>query len=287
MYDRQAMTSKHLPPIVLLCLSLLVHLGAQQQQPATPVIAVMAVPQELPPIVAHIEAPVVQQFHGVMFTAGTLGKTRVVAVRSGVGKVNAAMAAMLLIERFAPAAIIFSGTAGALDLDLRPGDVVIATAMAHHDFGAFTEKAFIRRPTRNPGSGELDPILFPMDPRLLDAARRAAKATTLSPLAGREQEPAPAMHEGSIVTGDAFVANPALRTDLRATFNARAVEMEGAAVALVCARAGVPLLVIRSITDRADGEAGGNYQRYVEGASRNAAALALATIREFVKAGTK
>jgi len=55
----------------------------------------------------------------------------------------------------------------------------------------------------------------------------------------------------------------------------------------VCARAGVPLLVVRSITDRADGEASGSYQKYVEGASRNAAALAFATIREFVVAGLK
>ena len=86
-----------------------------------------------------------------------------------------------------------------------------------------------------------------------------------------------------MVTGDAFVANPPLRLDLRRSLNAAAVEMEGAAVAQVCARVGVPLLVIRSITDRADGEASGSYQQYVEGASRNAAALALATMREYLR----
>jgi adenosylhomocysteine nucleosidase len=277
------MHHRRLTPILLVCIALLAPVGAQQA--AAPIIALMAVPQELAPIVARIESPIVQQLHGVMFTSGIVGETRVVAVRSGVGKVNAAMAAMLLIDRFAPAAVIFSGTAGAVDLDLRPGDVVIATAVGHHDFGAFTEKAFIRRPTRNPTSGEFDPILFTMDARLLEAARRAAKATKLPRLAGREQEPAPAIHEGPIMTGDAFVANPALRADLRATFNARAVEMEGAAVAQVCARAGVPLLVIRSITDRADGEASGSYQKYVETASKNAAELAFATVREFVTAG--
>lgn len=213
--------------------------------------------------------------------------TRVIGVRSGVGKVNAAMAASLLIERFTPTAIIFSGTAGAVDLDLRPGDVVIATAVGYHDFGAFTEKAFIRRPTRNPGSGQFDPVLFPMDARLLDAARLAAKRLKLPPLAGRDQEPSPAIHEGPIVTGDAFVASSALRSDLRPTFNARAVEMEGAAVAQVAARAGVPMLVVRSITDRADGEATGSYQRYVEGASRNVAEVVFATIRELVEAGLK
>lgn len=273
-----------LTPILLVCLALLAPLGARQQ--ANPIVAILAVPQELPPILARITAPVVQQFHGVTFTSGAAEQTRVVAVRSGVGKVNAALAAALVIERFAPAAIIFSGTAGAVDLALRPGDVVIATGVGYHDFGAFTDKAFIRRPTRNPASGEFDPVLFPMDARLLDAARTAAKRIKLAPLAGREGEPAPAIHEGAIMTGDAFVASPALRTDLRKTFNARVVEMEGAAVAHVASRAGIPMLVIRSITDRADGEAVGSYQKYVEGASRNAAELALATIREFVRGGT-
>jgi adenosylhomocysteine nucleosidase len=279
------MAFTRLTPFLFVCIALFVPLAAQQ--PTPPLIAVIAVPQELPPVVMRIEAPVTQQVHGVVFTLGTVGNTRVVAVRSGVGKVNAAMAATLLIERFAPVAVIFSGTAGALDLGLRPGDVVIATTVGHHDFGAFTEKAFVRRPTRNPGTGQLDPILFPMDASLLEAARRAAKATRLMPLEGREQEPAPLIHEGPIVTGDAFVASPALRTDLRATFNARAVEMEGSAVAQVCARAGVPLLVIRSITDRADGEASGSYQKYVDGASRNAAMLTVATIGEYVTAGLK
>jgi adenosylhomocysteine nucleosidase len=279
------MHCRRLTRILFVCIALFAPLAAQQPPP--PLIAVMAVPQELPPVVARIEAPVTQQVHGVVFTVGTVGNARVVAVRSGVGKVNAAMAATLLIERFAPVAVIFSGTAGAVDLDVRPGDVVIATTVGHHDFGAFTEKGFVRRPTRNPVTAEFDPVLFPMDASLLEAARRAVKATRLMPLAGREQEPAPLIHEGPIVTGDAFVASPVLRTDLRATFNARAVEMEGSAVAQVCARADVPLLVIRSITDRADGEASGSYQKNVEGASRNAAALAFATIREFVVAGLK
>ena len=200
---------KKLTPLVIV-IALCVSLTAQQ--PATSVIALMAVPQELPPIVARIAGPRVQQFHGVTFTSGTAEKTPVVAVQSGVGKVNAALAAALVIERFAPAAIIFSGTAGAVDLTLRPGDVVIATAVGYYDFGAFSEKGFVRRPTRNPGSGEFDPVLFPMDGGLLDAARRAAKEIRVSPLAGREQEPRPVIHEGPIMTGDAFVASPALRT---------------------------------------------------------------------------
>jgi adenosylhomocysteine nucleosidase len=106
---------------------------------------------------------------------------------------------------------------------------------------------------------------------LLAAARRAA----LSVKSGH-------VREGLIVTGDTFVADPSNREGLRKQLNAAAVEMEGAAVAQVCARFGVPVIVIRSITDHADGNASGSYRQFLDVASRNAADLALATIREMV-----
>lgn len=91
------------------------------------------------------------------------------------------------------------------------------------------------------------------------------------------------IREGLIVTGDAFMSSPARRIELRRELNAAAVEMEGAAVAQVCARFGVPVIVIRSITDRADGNAGQSYAKFRDAAARNAANLAVDTIREFAK----
>jgi len=182
--------------------------------------------------------------------------------------VNAAFAATLLVDHFSPSAVIFTGTAGAIDTELNPGDVVIGTAVGYHDFGNITTDGFVRSPTRNAASGKLDPPLFPADPELLAAARRAsAKLKTQ-------------IREGVIVTGDAFLANPARRLELRRELNASAVEMEGAAVAQICARFGVPAIVIRSITDHADGGADNSYRRNVDLAARNASELALATIRE-------
>ena len=89
--------------------------------------------------------------------------------------------------------------------------------------------------------------------------------------------------EGVIVTGDAFISSSVRRDELRAQLKASVVEMEGAAVAQVCARFGVPLLVIRSVTDRAQAQAMPSYQRFVDLASRNAADLAVATLREWQK----
>ena len=214
----------------------------------------------------------VSRIQGIVFTSGTIDGTRVVAVRSGVGKVSAAMAATLLLDHFSPAAVIFSGTAGAVDVELDPGDVVIGTGVGYHDYGNVTASGLVRSPTRDYASGRADPVFFPAEPDLLAAARRAAEA-----MKGTR------IREGLIVTGDAFMSSATRRTELRHELNAAAVEMEGAAVAQVCARFGVPAIVIRSITDRADGSAGQSYAKFRDIASRNAADLALGTIREFAK----
>jgi adenosylhomocysteine nucleosidase len=259
--------------ILLLCtllLFLVPWVQFAQTRPAHPV-AVIGIPTEVAPIEVRMKNPAVTRVQEVVFTSGTIDGMPIVAARAGVGKVNAAIAATLLIDHFSPSAVVFTGTAGAVDPELNPGDVVIGTAIGYHDFGDLTSSGLVRSPTRNAGSGRLDPSFFPADPRLLEAARRAA----LTVKSGR-------VREGLIVTGDTFVADPGNREGLRKQLNAAAVEMEGAAVAQVCARFGVPVIVIRSITDHADGSASGSYRQFQEEASRNAADLALATIREML-----
>ena len=253
---------------------------AAARQQTSRLFAVIGIPAEIAPIETKLEAPTSTRIQGIVFTSGTIDGRRIVAARAGVGKVNAAMAATLLLDHFSPSVVIFTGTAGAVDSDLNPGDVLIGAAVGYHDFGDFAAGGFVRSTPRNPVSGRLDPAFFPADPELLAAARRAAATVKPSPGPDRGTNPAPKIREGRIVTGDAFVANPARRAELRRELNASAVEMEGAAVAQVCARFGVPAIVIRSITDHADGDAENSYERYAAVASRNAADLALATIRE-------
>jgi adenosylhomocysteine nucleosidase len=257
--------------------------AAATQQPSGRLVAVIGITREIAPVEARIQSPTVERVRGVTFTSGTIDGSRIVTARVGVGKVNAAVAATLLLDHFVPAAVIFSGTAGAVDPDLNPGDVVVGTTVGYHDFGAVTAAAFVRGPTRDSASGQLDPVFFPAAPELLAAARRAAVAVKPSRLPGAEPGPAARIREGVIVTGDAFISSPALRDELRGVLKASAVEMEGAAVAQVCARFGVPLIVIRSVTDRAEAQAMPSYQRYVDLASRNAADLAVATVREWQK----
>jgi adenosylhomocysteine nucleosidase len=244
-------------------------------------VAVIGIASEIAPVESRIQGASVARIQGVVFTSGVIDGAPVVAARSGAGKVNAAFAATLLLDHFSPAAIVWTGTAGAIDTELNPGDVVIGTAVGYHDFGSMTADGFVRSPTRDASSGRSDPAFFPANSKLLTAARRAA--AMVKPTGPEDENSHPKIREGLIVTGDAFLSNPTQRQELRRQLNATAVEMEGAAVAQVGARFGVPVLVIRSITDRADGGASNSYRRFVDLASRNAGDLALATVREFLK----
>jgi adenosylhomocysteine nucleosidase len=270
-------------PIVVIATILAVWTCSAAQQETRRLVALIGITTEIAPIEEKIGTPMVTRIQGVVFTSGSIDGTRVVAVRSGVGKVNAAMAATFLADHFSPSVVIFTGTAGAVDTELNPADVVIGSAVGYHDFGDVTADGMVRSATLDAASGRLDPRFFPAAPQLLDAARRAAKIVKLSAGPGAANNIAPRISEGVIVTGDAFMANPARRLELRRELKASAVEMEGAAVAQVCSRFGIPVIVIRSITDRADGSASQSYSRYLQTASRNAADLALATIHELVQ----
>ena len=257
--------------------------AARTQQLAGRRVAVIGITREIAPVEARLQSPTVERIRDIVFTSGTIDGAPIVTARVGVGKVNAAEATTLLLDHFLPAAVIFSGTAGAVDPDLNPGDVVVGTAVGHHDFGTVTASAFVRGPTRDPASGQLDPAFFPAGAELLAAARRAA--VTLKPARLTDAEPGRAarISEGVIVTGDAFISSSARRDELRGELKASVVEMEGAAVAQVCARFGVPVIVIRSVTDRAQAQAMPSYLQFVDLASRNAADLAIATVREWQK----
>lgn len=254
---------------------------ARAQQSDRPV-AVIGIPGEIDSVESRIQNASATSLQGFVFTSGTIDGIRVVAARAGIGKVNASIAATLLLERFTPSAVILTGTAGALDNGLNPGDVVIATAAGYHDVGTLTGRGIRRAPTRDPKSGQADPLFFPANPALLAAARAAAKV--VQPARGpRTTGDSPKVREGLIVTGDSMVSDGDLSKSLRKDLNAIAVEAEGAAVAQVCARYDVPALVLRGITDRADSQARGSYRQFLEVAARNAADLAIATIRELAR----
>ena len=246
--------------------------------PAQSIVGVLGIDREVTAVEARLEGSREVSARGYVFRVGTLNGRQVVVGRSAPGKVNAAIVATVLIGHFNPSALFFSGTAGAIDQSLRPGDVVIGTGVVQHDVGAVTAAGIQRRGLRNSITGEMDPLVVPAPDLLLAAARQAVSGLTLPPIESAEGKRQPRIVEGVIVTGDVFMSDAARRDEIRGSLGASAVEMEGAAMVQACRQFGVPCLVVRSITDRADGQAMTNYQQFIAAASENAAALVAATI---------
>lgn len=236
---------------------------------------VAALHDELASVLALMPDEHKQTVAGRDFWVGHLHGREVVAVLSGIGKVAAATTATLLITRFCVQRIVFTGVAGGLGAGVRVGDVVVAEAFLQHDMDA--SPIFPRHEV--PGYGR---SRFNADPALTEQLARAAS----SALGGAEHFldratriafdlHTPRLHQGLIVSGDRFVSGAgecaALQRELP---DALAVEMEGAAFAQVCHDFGVPLAVVRTISDRADDAAPVDFPRFLrEVASRYSGAI--------------
>lgn len=225
---------------------------------------VSALPEELAAIWARFENGERQRIAGREFRSAHWHGAELVAVLSGIGKVAAASTAALLIDHFRVDEIVLTGTAGGLATGVAVGDVIVARAFIQHDMDA--SPLFPRYVV--PGCGRAE---FATDPesadRLHDAARWALahRRNLLGTEAMQEFAlQSPRVHQGLIASGDRFVATAAesgaLRTALPA---ALAVEMEGAAIAQVCADFRVPLAALRTISDRADDHAHVDFPRFV------------------------
>jgi adenosylhomocysteine nucleosidase len=164
----------------------------------------------------------------------------------GIGKVAAAMTATRLIETGQPDAIVFTGVAGGLGRGVQRGDVVLATELLQHDLDA--SPIFPRYEVPLSGTSRF----------VVDAAWRQRLLGALDGLPHR-------VHQGLIISGDRFVSTTAEAQDLQARLpDALAVEMEGAALAQVCHAYRTPFAVVRSISDRADDEAHGDFNDFIE-----------------------
>jgi len=250
----------------------------------TPVVGIMGITEETETIETLIENPKTEVYGTFRFISGTVLNKKVVLAQIGYGKANSASAAALLIDKFDVDCVIFSGTAGALNPDYIQGDVVVGSDLVQHDLGQVSQEGFISwQPTLATDGSDLPKWLSPPE-SLLAVAREAGHAVKLTQTDLTAGVRPPRVWEGVIATGDSFISEPSKSAEIRKRFKADAVEMEGAAVAQVCYQAGVPCLVIRSLTDRADGSAFMAYQKFVKIAGRNAAALVWEILNRLDKA---
>ena len=204
---------------------------------------------------------------GMQFHLGKIGETDVVIVKSGVGKVNAAICAQILIDCFGVTHLLNTGIAGSLDHNINIGDIVISEDAVYHDMDV---TAFGYEPGVVPQMGTLNGLKnFPADPGLRAAAVRACK----------EAVPDIGVYEGRVVSGDQFICTAEQKHRITDTFHALCTEMEGAAIAHTAFVNDIPFVILRAISDKADEEADVTYETFEHQAAENCARLVAHMIR--------
>lgn len=223
-----------------------------------PLAIIAAMPDELAAVVGAMEVDEVVTVGGRAFHRGRHAGEPAVAVISRIGKVAAAATTAILLERFAPRAVVMTGLAGAVDARLAIGDIVIADRLVQHDLDV--RPLFPRHEIPLLGVGELR-----ADVALSDRLAAAAAAFVPPPaVVALGVPPAVRVWRGLVASGDQFFASPAAVAALRDLLpETLAVEMEGAAIAQVCYEHGVPFAVARVISDTADHAAEVDFTRFL------------------------
>ena len=200
------------------------------------------------------------------FTLGTLHGKDVCIVVCGVGKVNAAMCALMLIEKYKPNLVLNSGVAGSLSPIVGIGDIVVATKSVEHDMNgtALGDK-----------QGE---ITFPDGNMMFFECDKQA-STLLAAIC--KEIPDTKVAQGIIASGDIFVSDRKQRFKINDRFGALACEMEGAAIGHVCVRCGVPYGIIRAISDDLDENKGMDFVKFCELASKKTVAAVSGFIKDY------
>ena len=194
---------------------------------------------------------------GMEFVEGAFCGVPAVVVFCSVGKVNAGMCVQILADRFNVTHVINTGVAGSLDAAINIGDVVVSTDAVHHDMDVCN---LGYQPGQVPG---FETIFFPASEQLRSAVKRAVA----------EAAPDIRAFDGRIASGDQFVRTDKEKQRIISTFAARCCEMEGAAIAQACFLNRIPFVIVRAISDKADGSDAELYPIFEEKAARHCAAI--------------
>lgn len=201
----------------------------------------------------------------LIFYQGKLENKEIILVQCGIGKVNSALCAQILISEFNVDAIVNTGVAGAIHSSLNVNDIVISTEAVQYDVDA---TAFGYKKGQIP---QMNNSTFVADKRLVDAAYKSS----LDQLKDKEFK----IVKGRIATGDIFISSKELKEELENDFNAYCGEMEGAAIAHACYLNSIPFVIIRAMSDKADGSANVIYEEFVIEAAENSKDIVLRMLK--------
>lgn len=221
-----------------------------------------AMEQEIESLLRAMTSQKVTEKAGSTFYEGKLEGRDTVVVRCGIGKVNAALCAQILCDVFSVTHLINTGIAGSLCNDLDIGDLVVSSDAMYHDFDCCH---FGYAAGQVPGM----PISFPADEQLIQYALNAVES--VHPGHGKL---------GRVASGDQFVSQKEKKSAIIATTGALCTEMEGAAIAHTAYRNGVPFVILRAISDKADDSAEMDYPTFEHIAAHRCAAVTVALARQ-------
>ena len=202
---------------------------------------------------------------GMEFYRGKINEKEVVVVRSGIGKVNAAVCSQILVDKFGAEAIVNTGIAGSLKAEIDIGDIVLSSDSVQHDMDATGFGYPIGQIPR------METFAFPADQKLLKLAEKCCN----------QVNPDIKTFEGRVVSGDQFISDKEKKQQLIDNFDGFCTEMEGAAIAQVCYLNHIGCLIIRAISDKADDSATVDYPAFEAKAIEHSVKLLLAMAAEY------
>ncbi len=197
------------------------------------------------------------------FFEGSIGNTEVVVVRSGICKVNAGICVQILADTFGVTHVINTGAAGSLDVRINIGDIVLSTDAIYHDVDA---TVFGYKKGEIP---QLGVASFTADEALREKAKAAIKKAV------PDQE----VFEGRVCSGDQFISSSEVKDAIKKDFDGMCCEMEGCGIAQACFLNNIPFLIIRAISDKADGSEIKDYPEFEAKAAKDCAAATMELLK--------
>lgn len=214
-----------------------------------------AMEEEVEILKSSIENRETIQIAHVIFYKGNIEDKQVVLAQSGIGKVNVAITATLLINEFKPDLIINTGSAGSVDSELNIGDIIISNKVYYHDVNA---TAFGYKLGQVPSM----PEFYETDSKLIDLAKSSIEQLDLNGIVGE------------VATGDSFIGSIDQRKVIKSNFpTASVVEMEAGAIAQTCYQYNVPIIVTRAVSDLADKESDVTFEEFLKVACVNSSKI--------------
>ena len=229
-------------------------------------IAIMgAMPEEVAPILERLDNVEEINYAKNKYYKAKYKNIDVVVAYSKIGKVFSTLTASTMLQMFTCDVLLFTGVAGAVNKDLKIGDLIVATKLPQHDL----DITIFGHPHGYVPEGS---IYVEADKDLIALSKVVATEMNVG------------LKEGIIATGDQFIASKERKDFIADTFHADALEMEGASVAVVCDALGVPFFILRSISDSADMDAGFNFEEFVESSAKVSAEFLMNMVDKLAEA---